>query len=91
MANTFDSDAAESRRLSLQEIETGLRKLARRVNDLRAFEASPPKWDSALVDNLNHAIRNDTREIFGDESSNICELGGFESQEEQSLQGEFPN
>jgi len=68
-----DSPAIEIKKFTTSEIDAGIRKLRRRVEDLNALESSKVKFDDARVDNVKSSIKETIREIFGTNSPEFSE------------------
>lgn len=50
------------------EIDRGIEKLKRRVQELTALDPNVTSYDDASVDNMTHKIRESIREVFGEHS-----------------------
>jgi predicted nucleotide-binding protein len=58
----------EVRQLTLTEIERGIGKLKRRIDEVRALDPQTTPYDDARVDNAEANIRETIREVFGPSS-----------------------
>ena len=58
----------ESKRFTLEEIENGIRKLRRRIEEVRAIDPKTTRYDDPRVDAASRNIKADISEIFGRDS-----------------------
>ena len=57
-----------SKEFTSDEIDRGIEKLKRRVQELSDLDPSVIRHDDASIENLTHRIRESIREVFGDHS-----------------------
>lgn len=68
----------ESRRFTLAEIEPAIRKLRRRIDDVKALDPQQVAYNDARVANVESSIRETIREVFGQNSPEFREHSGHE-------------
>jgi predicted nucleotide-binding protein len=69
------SEPPEPKRFTLQEIETGIRKLQRRIDEVQALDPKAIKYDDARVDEATRNIHGDLIDIFGRGSTEYLRHG----------------
>ena len=57
-----------AREFTLPEVESGIKKLQRRVEEVQNLEPGSVRYDDAKIDNVEANIRETIREIFGPQS-----------------------
>jgi predicted nucleotide-binding protein len=68
----------EPRRFTLAEIEPAIRKLRRRIDDVKALDPKQVAYNDARVANVESSIRETIREVFGQNSPEFREHSGHE-------------
>lgn len=58
----------ESKRLSVEEIDSGIQKLRRRIDEVQTLESDAVRYDDARVKTAESNIRDSIRDIFGGNS-----------------------
>jgi hypothetical protein len=59
---------AEPKRLTMDDIESGIRKLKRRIDEVKALDSTKVRFDDARVETATRNIRAGILEIFGPNS-----------------------
>lgn len=59
MAKKSDTAQLRTPELGADETARGIRKLQRRLDEIKERIASPPPYDGAAVENVERAIQND--------------------------------
>ena len=55
----------QTKRFTVEEIDAGIRKFLRRIEELRTLESDGVRYDDARVGMAEANIRNDVRDVFG--------------------------
>lgn len=79
MANkTYQPPIIESKKFTLDEIDPAIKKLARRIVEVKSLDPDRIAHDDAEVDTAQHNIRNTIREIYGTHSPEFQEHQCYE-------------
>lgn len=65
---TLSSPQTETKEFSLRDIDRGIAKLRQRIVDVQALDPRQDDHRGAAVKNVEHAIRDTIREVFGPQS-----------------------
>src|SRR6266545_353379 len=77
----------EPRRFTPARIDSGIRKLKRRIEEVTSLDPRAVRFDDARVENASRNIRADIIEIFGDDSQEYFAHGAHSIGNPQSVAG----